>query len=336
MKKTVLALALAAFANSAAAEVVTVAGYGDNYSTALANCQLTAIKRVTGTWIASEQSVKNGKYVEDMAAYDGAIINRTQVLSFDNHAMVCEVDVDPVKDNKVITKQSQVPVPEIKRHNEERQDFDRSLKFVDKSSRALKVIVNDITYKPRGETTIVYVDVDIVWDPKWVSDMTRLLKKTNMKGETTYDLQNQLAGVMGNVAITSGVPVFGAIVGQMMEEKHRITDDNMVCFAERHHQIADDCFTTGRPLNSFAGNTITIYGSAAGGIKFVHKVEQKDMWQRILPHQVKSHSNFRNIKMTYLQPGVAIYTKERQKVRFGFEIKTERLEQADKFNFVIQ
>ena len=146
MKKTVLALALAA-TTAAHAEVVTVAGYGSTYQSALASCQLTAAKRVTGTWIASEQSVENGKYVEDLAAYDGAIINRTQVLSYDSHAMVCEVDVDPVKDNKVTTKESIVPVENIKRIHDDRNQFQSALKFVDNPSRALRVVVNDIVFE---------------------------------------------------------------------------------------------------------------------------------------------------------------------------------------------
>src|SRR6056300_236671 len=177
MKKTILAMALLA-ATAANAEVVTVAGYGDTYEKALRSCQATASAKVTGTWIASEKVVVGGELSEKIATYDGAIINRTDVLTYEDNAMVCEVDVDPVKDNKVITKdvKTQVPTAEIKKLNQDALAMAEALDWINNRERAIKPVVKDITYKPQGKYTNVYVDVTLTWDQKWIDDVKKLME----------------------------------------------------------------------------------------------------------------------------------------------------------------
>jgi hypothetical protein len=340
MKKSLLVLALLA-STTANAEVVKVAGYGDNYSQAVANCELTAIKKVTGTWIASEKRLSDGKYSEEIAAYGGAVINYTHVLSYAGNAVVCEVDVDPVKDNKVITKENEVPVKDISKLNRDAKEFNKALEFVDQREKALKAIVNDVTYKPMGDHTNVYVDVSVVWDPKWVSDVKTLLKKRGIKGDTTSNLGNELLGSVINVFATSGHPIFASVAGDLMYETHQTSDDNMICFAKKAKHIADDCYETIRPLKSFHDRSIKIVGEGvdANGDRvewFIHKIEVKDLYEILYPNKTKGHNGLLNSKVTYLSPGIAIYTDEKQRVQFGFQIDSDRLEMVKKFKFVIE
>jgi hypothetical protein len=335
MKKSLLVLAL--LASTANAEVVEVAGYGQSYKSALANCQLTAAKKVTGSWIASETSLKRDEVTEEIVAYDGAIINSTKVLSYQGNALVCEVDVEPVKDNRVITKENEVPVADIKKQIKDSQEFEKALAFVDHRNKALKAVVKDITYKPQGNYTNVYVDVAVTWDPKWVSDVKGLLKNRNLKGDTTSDLGNELLGSIVNVFATSGHPIFASVAGQMAYETHQTSDDNMICFARKAKHIADDCYKTVRPLKTFLQPSISIVGTGVGSnVTFIHKIEVKDLYEILYPHKSKGHNGLLNSKVTYLSPGVAVYTDEVQRVRYGFQISNDRLEQTDKFKFEIQ
>jgi hypothetical protein len=336
MKKTLLALALAA--TTANAEVVTVSGYGHSYEQAMANCQLTASKKVTGTWIAAEQGLFSGEYSEQIATYDGAIINSTRVISYQGNAMICEVDVEPSTGNRVITETS-VRVPDLRKQNEERRQFNKAVSFLDNKHRAMKPVVKDITYKPRGDYTTVYVDMEVQWDPKWIADTERLLEKTEDTGESTYDIRNQILGVLGNAGVTSGNGIVTAIFGSMMHEQHQTSNDHMICLGGTKKEIADDCYNTNLPLQMFDGN-IEIIGSGMNGSKeeltLVHKVETNNMYERILPNQTKSHRNFRNVKLTYLQNGTAVYADEKLSVKFGFDVPNDRLNNVDKFDFKIK
>ena len=334
MKKSLLALALVA--SSANAEVVTVTGFGDTYENALKSCQMTAAARVTGTWVNAERNLRDDVYNEDITTYHGAVINSTSVKTYRNEEMVCVVDVDPVKDNTVVTYSA--TVPNLKKHNEEFKQFEKALATVDNRTRALKVVVNDITYKPMGEYTNVYIDLSVVWDPKWISDTKRLFEKRGEKGEGTYDLNNQLLGSVVNVFANSGNPVMAAVVGDMMYETHQKRTDHVVCFGGSKKSIADDCWESVKPLQSFQYPSFSIVVDAGEGRKewFTHRIEVKDLYERIYPNKTKQHQMFKSVKMTYMNPGIAVYTKEKQRVQFGFSVSSDELDKVEKLKFVIK
>lgn len=342
MKKTILAMALLA-ATAANAEVVTVAGYGDTYEKALRSCQTTATAKVTGSWIASEKVVVGGVLSEEIASYDGAIINRTDVLSYNENAMVCEVDVDPVKDNKVITKdvKSHVPTNEIKKLNQDALAMAEALDWINNLERAVKPVVRDITYKPQGEYTNVYVDVELTWDTKWIDDVQRLMQKRNMKANNTNDIRNEIVGSIANVFVNSGHPIFASVAGELLYETHKMSDDNQICFARKKTSIADNCYLSGGALTKFHIPAITIVGDGldASGKRvewFKHKTDVKDMWEIIYPNKKKGQNGLINSKVVYLSPGIAIYTGETQSVRFGFQIATDQLTKIEKFEFTVK
>ena len=334
MKKSLLALALVA--STANAEVVTVTGFGDTYDNAMKSCQMTAAARVTGTWVNAERNLRDDVYKEHITTYHGALINSTSVKTYRNGEMVCVVDVEPVKDNTVITNST--TVPNLKKQNDEFKRFEKALATVDNRSRALKVVVNDITYKPMGDFTNVYVDISIVWNPKWISDTQNLLKKRGEEGDTTYDVQNQLLGSVVNVFANSGNPVLAAVVGDMMYETHQARTDHVVCFGGSKKSIADDCWESIKPLSSFQYPAISIVVDAGNGRKewFTHRIEVKNLYERVYPNKTKQHSMFKSVKMTYMNPGIAVYTKESQRVQFGFSVSSEELGKVDKLKFEIK
>lgn len=340
MKKTILAMALLA-ATAANAEVVTVAGYGDTYEKAIRSCQTTAAAKVTGTWIASEKVVVGGELSEEIATYEGAIIHRTDVLSYNNMAMVCEVDVDPVKDNKVITKdvKTQVPAAEIKKLNQEALDIAEALDWVDNRERALKPVVRDITYKPKGKYTVVYMDVEVIWDPKWVDDVKRLMQKRNLKANNTSNVGNEILGSIVNIFATSGHPILSAAAGEMLYDVHEKSDDYQICFGKK--SVAKDCYYSGGALSMlrYPSMEIIIDGLDVNGNRvewFVHKQEMKDMHEIIYPNKSVGHNGLLNTKVVYMSPGVAIFTEQSQRVRFGFTILSDQLDKIEEFELFIK
>lgn len=340
MKKLLLATAISLFASTASADIVSGVGYDKNYDRALARAKLNAVDQFNGSWVVGDKRVFDGEYTEERKEYSGGRIKSYEVVSWDGEKMVIKADVVP-QDNTVTSNTTKLDEKMHAAINEAVQDqkkINEAYSYLNDKSEAFKVIVKDTKFIPNGETIIVHMDLDIVWDQKWISDSKSLAVTIGREGETSHGVHNKIVGAITNSAITNGNPIFGAILGSATWKEENTKPTPMVCYGSKQRSVASECYDTGTKLNFPSVMKIEMHGVNQDQLVFrtVHNVEAKKLYENIAPNTTKSHHTFRTLDMKYLQPTVAIYEKERYNVKYGFEIDADRIAAVDEFKFVIK
>ena len=342
MKKLLLASAvgLSLLASTATAEIVKGVGYDKNYDRALARAKLNALDNFNGSWIVSDKRVFDGEYSEKQKEYSGGRIGYYEVLSWDGEKVIIKADVQP-QDNTVISNTHKID-EQIKKDLDDavkhQKKIDGAYKHLQDSKEAFKVIVNKTEYIPNGDTVIVHMDIDIVWNPKWLSDSKSLAITIGKEGETSYGVQNKIVGSIANTMINNGHGVFAAVLGSAAWKEEKKKPTGMICYGSTHKSVASECYDTGKKLQFPSVMRIEMKAKDNTDkqiFRTVHSVEQSKLYENISSGTKKSHSSFRTLDMKYLQPTVAIYEKERYNVKYGFEIDVDRLASVDEFEFEI-
>lgn len=342
MKKLLLASAvgLSLLASTATAEIVKGVGYDKDYDRALARAKLHAVDQFNGSWIVSDKIIKDGEYSESSKEYSGGRIKSYDVVSWDGEKMIIEADVVP-QDNTVISnshKLDQQIKQDLQEALENQKKISSAYKHLQDSKQAFKVIVKESKFIPNGDTVIVHMDIDIVWNPKWLSDSKSLAMTIGKEGETSYGVHNKIVGGITNHMMTNGHPIFAAILGSATWKDEKKQPTGMICYGKTHKSVANECYDTGKNLQF--PHVMKIEMKAMGDSKqlfrTVHSVEQSKLYENIAAGTKKHHSSFRSLDMKYLQPTVAIYEKEKYNVKYGFEIDVDRLAAVQEFEFEIQ
>jgi hypothetical protein len=342
MKKLLLATAvgLTLFGSTAAAEMVDGVGYGKDFETALSAAKVNATDKFNGSWVISDKRIHDGVYTEEKAEMSGGRILSYEIKSWDGEKLVIEADVVK-QDNTVISNTT-------KFDHEMKKNLDDMLKHQEKVNKAydklgnytdaLKVEMNDMKMIPQGDKVMVHMNVNIVWNPKWVSDSKSLAMTIGEEGETTYGIHNKIVGSITNMAITNGHGVLGAIVGTTFWKEEKRKSTGMMCYGSKPRSVASECYDTGKTLYFPSTLRIEMWGMEGNDKVFrtVHSVENNKLYENIPAGTTKQHHSFRTLDMKYLQPTLAIYEEMVYNVKYGFVIDAKRLKQVDEFKFVIK
>jgi hypothetical protein len=328
MKYPLLLLLVAGLCN---AEEVVSTGYGDNFDSALRSAKIAAIEKVTGTWINSEHSVRNGKLTEDIVQYNGGVIKKYEVLSYSNNEVKIKADVDVIKDNRVGTKTANIP-DEMRANLAERQanaeKIYKAIKSLDNKNKALRLDVKNIEYINKGSMTQVFVVGNIVWIPKWQSDVRSLAETIDRKDARELKLLEKVAGAIKPAALG-----FTAILSNLAEQQNR-TDDYTVCFSPYRNYIIDDCYVIGINLNTFTDYMqIQNIGVSDGVKRFSYPIgiNRTAFYEKFQQDEAKSSY----LGGRYKNSTLAIYTNQEMPVSYSFMVPTNKLSEVDKFEFVI-
>lgn len=336
MKNTLLLLCVVA--GLCNAEEVVTTGYGDNFDSALRNAKITAIEKVTGTWINSEHKVHNGNLTEDIVQYNGGVIKKYEVLSYSNNEVKIKADVDVIKDNRVGSKSATISEEMRSKLIERQSNTDqiyKAVKSLDDKNKALRLDVKNIEYVNKGSFTQVFVIGNLVWIPKWQSDVRSLAETIDRKSVQELKLAERIAsGVATAVSPYPQTIGFTAILSKLGDEQKNKVNENTICFSPHKHYIIDDCYIIGIDFKNFSDNlTIQTVAMSDGVKKFtspmtINRTAFYEKFQQESPRSGYLGGRYKNDTL-------AIYTNQEMNVSYSFTVPTSKLAQIDKFEFVI-
>jgi Cu/Ag efflux protein CusF len=332
-------LLLCLIASLSRAEEVVTTGYGDTFESALRNAKIAAIEKVTGTWINSEHKLQNGNLTEDVVQYNGGVIKKYEVLSYNNNEVKIKADVDIVKDNRVGTKSSNIPddmrVKLAERQAKAEQVY-KAVRSLDDKNKALRLDVKNIEYVNKGSMTQVFISGNLVWIPKWKSDVRALAETINRKEVQDLKIAEKLS--VGAIATFAPTPVaygFTAILSKLGEQQVNQTDDNTVCFSAQRNYVLDDCYVIGIDFSSFTEYMdIQTIGVSNGVKKFMYPtgINKSAFYEKFSQGQATSSY----LGGRYKNSTLAIYTNQEMNINYSFMVPTNKLSEVDKFEFVIR
>jgi len=336
VKHTLLALSL--IASLCSAEEVITTGYGNTFDSALRNAKVAAVEKVTGTWINSEHKVRNGNLTEDIVQYNGGVIKTYEVLSYNNNEVKIKADIDVIKDNRVGTNSTTIPAVMRGKLVEQQQNLEQiynAVKSLDNKNKALRLDVKNIEYVNKGSSTQVFISGNLVWIPKWQSDVRSLAETIDRKDLKDLGLIQKIAGGVITYAdptrLTAG---FSAILSKLADEQTNKTDNNTICFSEHRPYIIDSCYIMGVDFKSF-GNSIEIKSI---GISSDGKVYTYPMRIRSTGFYEKFNQDEPRISYLggrYKNSTMAVYTNQEMSINYSFMVPTNKLAEIEKFDFVI-
>jgi len=342
MKYSLLLLCLvASFSN--AKEVITK-GYGDTFDVALRNAKIAAIEQVTGTWINSEHSLRDGKTSETIVQYNGGVIKNYEVLQYSNGVIRIKADVDVVKDNTVGTNKKDISEDmrrQLKDNQNNLEKIKAATKFLDNRSKALRFESDTVQYATEGAETIVTVSGSIMWIPKWETDIRTLAQTINQKGSHVSNTPERIAsGIISSLLsynpFVGGVVASTYVVAKPAEELNSI--EQMICFAENKRQIADECYIIHNQFRDFSNrlkiNVVGLEGQTQiinKTIEFDGTVDLNEFYERFQAGDVK-HGRF-GVSLKYKNPTLAIYREQKTKVHLIFRVPTNELSKVERFDF---
>ena len=337
MKHSLLLLCLVA--SLCNAEEVITTGYGDTFDSALRNAKVAAVEKVTGTWINSEHKVRNGNLTEDIVQYNGGVIKKYEVLSYNNNEIKIRADVDVIKDNRVGTKTVNIPESMRSALTERQANSDqiyKAVKSLDNKNKALRLDVSNIEYVNKGASTQVFVSGKLVWIPKWQSDVRSLAETIDRKSLEDLKVAERVATGALNAAFPSAATFgFTAILSKMAEQQTNKTDDNTICFSPYRNYINDDCYIMGVDFKAFTDYLdIQTVGMINGVKKFSIPmgINRTAFYEKF--EQNAARSSY--LGGRYKNSTLAIYTNQEMDIHYSFTIPTKTLSEIDKFEFVIK
>jgi len=342
MKYSLLLLCLIASLSNA--EEVITKGYGDTFDVALRNAKIAAIEKVTGTWINSEHSLRDGKTSESIVQYNGGVIKSYEVLQYSNGVMRIKADVDVVKDNTVGTSKKDIPEDmrrQLKDKQKNQEKIQTAIKVLENRSKALRFESDAVRYSTTGDETTVTVTGHIMWTPKWESDIRTLAQTIDQKGSPVSNTHERVAsGVISSLLsynpFVGGVAASTYMVAKSAEGLNNI--EPMICFAEHKRQIADECYIIHNDFKDFDNrlkiNVIGLEGQKQvinKIIQFDGTVDLDEFYERFQAGDIKQGRLGTSLK--YKNPTLAIYREQKTKVHLIFRVPTNELSKVERFDF---
>lgn len=187
MKWVMLALSL--IINNVNAQTVKTTGYGANYNEALQSAKTSAAEQATSTFVTGKRELNNGVLSENLAQYNGALIDSVDVKSVEVKDGLYEVQIiATVSTNKVnsfeISGQSESPDAAL---------VGKMIEIVQDRQKVIDTFVNisNVTYPfvvtsfENTKYSAVNSNVEIShymrvqWNTKWVDDVLNFVKAIN-------------------------------------------------------------------------------------------------------------------------------------------------------------
>lgn len=307
-----LALVLALLASSAFAEQVVVTGYGKTCDSALMSAKVQAVEKVTGTFILGESSTDGDSYREDIAQYNGGILNSYEVLDtrIKNGCYVkIRADIDEKKNNTLVVQRPS-------NLNTDYNEYDlreRVVRNLDNVSKAVYATITNVQVTHKSGYVVVNADVTLGLQQKWISDLKSLTKVIGEEGYTSNNAYSNVHGGLVASLINSNplAAVTIAMAGNPPAPKTR--EAMMVCFD------ASDCRNLGVDFVKIPREPkLTIKGN--GSIIHEQYIDI-ELYKFLSAGQTKSHPFFKSFSRKYNQPTLMLNSDRTQQVRIQFTVE---------------
>src|SRR6056300_399424 len=308
-------------------QVVEARGYGPTQELRLRKAKLNALGEVVGAFIIGELSYRSDrdKIFENIKEYYGGYIESYQIIKETSEYTDIKAIVCVVKDNKVyIQGDNEIDIEdELNNYNSKREIID----YLDNPTIAFHVKVNSINIEPQPHTIRFKINSDVMWQPKWISDLETFVTEFTSKGKTSQNINIRMVSQRGYQPGLS-------IVQALFESEPKQSDEPMVCFAENSGNNVDHC-------RNLAGGfmNMPIYSELPIVIKGYDKNNNEIFKRKVFVNGNKIYENvYRNqtkkyflTKRTFDQPAFIVYKNENAQFNIIVDVNNNIAEQIKKF-----
>ena len=308
-------------------QVVEARGYGPTQELRLKKAKLNALGEVVGAFIIGELSYRSDrdKIFENIKEYYGGYIESYQIIKETSEYIDIKAIVRVVKDNKVyIQGDNEIDIEdELNNYNSKREIID----YLDNPTIAFHVKVNNINIEPQPDTIRFKINSDVMWQPKWISDLETFVTEFTSKGKTSQNINIRMVSQRGYQPGLS-------IVQALFESEPKQSDEPMVCFAENSGNNVDHC-------RNLAGGfmNMPIYSELPIVIKGYDKNNNEIFKRKVFVNGNKLYENvYRNqtkkyflTKRTFDQPAFIVYKNENAQFNIIIDVNNNIAEQIKKF-----
>lgn len=307
-------------------------GYGSNYDEQLLNAQISALSNAIGSFIVGDTifNSEKDKVIQNIKEYHGGYIESYNITTIASDYVEIEAIVKITKDNRLyVPKDNEIDIEdELNNYKNKREIID----YLDDPMQAFVVKVNGIDIKPDPYTMTFKINAQIMWQPKWTSDLETFVTEFTEKGKTS---QNININMIGRGIYRPHIDLLQVL----FESKPKQSEEKMVCFAKDSGDDVDACRNlAGGFMNMPPYSEMPMYVKAydnEGKQLFSNMVMVKstNLYESVSRNQTKKYFL---TKRTFDQPAYIVYKNGIQNLsvtvnaEYGIaeKIKTIRIEAA--------
>jgi hypothetical protein len=334
-------LAALAIAFQVNAEVVTVTGYGQDYNQSLTNAKIAALEKVAGTFIISDTSWKTDETVfEQIKQYNGGVIKSYDIIKSSEHEVTIKADVDVNKDNRILFQSNSID-PKVKdelassidNYNKKRAIINE----LDNPKKAFFVKTGDMQFKPQGQFVNIKIDNQMLWQPKWISDVESFTKLSGNEGSTHTNVTERIsAGLLNKVMTINPIAAIIGSAAYVTVNKPAIQkEDPMVCFVSARGKDIDECYESAGGFNNmliYPNMKVEVSALDSNGrslYKNIISIANNSMFDNYYPGETKKQRFGYN--RTFNQPTVVVYKEAVINFSININIDNNIAKNVDKF-----
>lgn len=247
-----LLFAMALASSCAFATEVEVTGYGTTVQEAVIDAKAAAIDQVSGSFVAGQTSLQDGRYRSSITQYHGGLIKRDKILSIAHRdglvAVRLRADVDPDRVNDVgIFNGARIPpaVAMQMQHALERRDqLRRVVAALDDPAQAFTVKIEKIACHNMGTKTELVALFSVRYSPKWFDEVHALAKAAGQPVDMGSLWANAVWGAAAlTAAINPSLPGFLFTAARHLNQhKKSAPPDYMLCFDRNGEDDVHECY----------------------------------------------------------------------------------------------
>ena len=307
-------------------------GYGSNYDEQLLNAKIAALSNAIGSFIVGDTifNSEKDKVIQNIKEYHGGYIESYNITTTGSDYVEIEAIVKITKDNRLyVPKDNEIDIEdELNNYKNKREIID----YLDDPMQAFVVKVAGIDIKPEPHTMSFKINAQVMWQPKWVSDLETFVTEFTGEGKTSQNINVNMIG-------RGGYRPHVDIVQVLFESKPKQSEEKMVCFAQDSGDDVDACRNlAGGFMNMPPYSEMPMYVKAydnEGKQLFSNMVMVKstNLYESVSRNQTKKYFL---TKRTFDQPAYIVYKNGIQNLsvtvnaEYGVaeKIKTIRIEAA--------
>lgn len=343
MKITPILILLALSINASADVVsVTADACGSDKSSALQQAKQHALQQVTGSSVVSTTTLTNSKIDENVIEYSGGKIHHYDVIDHytdgDLTCVTIQANVDTNKRNDVIVSEDDVVDSSfIKSQHEYTKNAQNAFERLNDYKVAFGVVHTPVTFKVIGDYTEINVDVGIMYQPKWVSDIKNIASDYGEPIDISTKLSDSLwlvGTALAPVSLSGAALIRTA--GQLTT-KHTQHHEYSLCFSTIVGYDVNQCVEAPTMLNNIAQSVYHVMMTFWSGDKEVLKLDvvvQNNNNLHILYDQTsRIYFNKSAKQRQFASRGMVIVANGQARVHYQDRVKTEQLLAVDRVTF---
>lgn len=228
MKHLMLTLLAMFIINSAHALEVQATGYGSSYDEAVQSAKTTAVEQATGTFVTGKRELNNGEFSENMAQYNGALINRVDVKSVKitnglyEVTITARVSTDKINSFTLVEPTAAPKSSQVTQLLDAVGDRQKVINaFTNISNIAYPFVVTSFAandYKMAGGTIEITHYSRVQWNTKWIDDVLKLVKVIDQP--MSEDTRAAICIDNDCYSVPALPAKFGRVVGYQLIERH--------------------------------------------------------------------------------------------------------------------